>query len=243
LTKAAQETSNATIDFLNAISGVDSIPKGFLDNLTGVVGGVSKDASAGDAFGEEGTIKRKRAKRAPVDPDAPKKPTTMYFTYSIAARKIIKEEREAKGLEPLGNTEMTTEISSRWNALSPEEKRPWKELYETQKAKYYEEMTAYNERKALGQNIPKKIEKLVEEEEEDEEEEPAKPAKVAKVNGGFTPAATSEVLETPKSSKKSKKKAEPAPLPIPVPSESPDKKKEKKDKKKKRKSEVPVPSA
>lgn len=92
---------------------------------------------------------KKRAKKV-VDPDAPKKPTTSYFSFAAEERGRVREERESEGLPPLSNAEMTLAIAGRWNALDDKGKEPWSKLYKTQMAQYQEELNTYLAKK--GQN-------------------------------------------------------------------------------------------
>lgn len=92
---------------------------------------------------------KKKVKKV-VDPDAPKKPTTSYFSFAAEERGRVREERESERLPPLSNAEMTLAIAGRWNALDDKGKEPWSKLYKTQMAQYQEELNTYLAKK--GQN-------------------------------------------------------------------------------------------
>lgn len=55
----------------------------------------------------------------------------------------MRKQRERDALPPLGNTEMTLEIASRWNALTDEEKEPWNALYKQHMEQYTEDKKNY----------------------------------------------------------------------------------------------------
>jgi transcriptional regulator HMO1 len=158
LAKAAQESSNATIDFFNSISHTGNVAGGELANVLnsiGIAGAEIAKATAGTQGidSEEKLVvngKRKRAKKAPVDPDAPKKPVTVYFLYASEARKIIRDEREKLNEPALNNTDMTSEIARRWKGLNEEEKEPFKQLYQRKLADYNVEKQEYEGKKAAG---------------------------------------------------------------------------------------------
>lgn len=135
------------------------MPSDFL-NLASTLGAISKDLGGVDGSqGASSTTPHKETKKPKtkrvLDPDAPKKPTTSYFSFASEERKIVRDERERKGLQSLGNNEMTLEIASRWNALSDQEKEPWNALYKEQMAKYNEAKQIYQEqKKAAAANAP-----------------------------------------------------------------------------------------
>ncbi|KAA8904583.1 hypothetical protein TRICI_005453 [Trichomonascus ciferrii] len=231
LSKAAQESSSATIDFFNALN-VSSENAPSIGNLAQALGAAASELQS-VAVNTEGLAsekepetptkdaKRKRAKKAPVDPNAPKKPNTIYFAFASDARKKIREEREKKGEPALSNAEMTHEISKRWHQLSDGEKQPWKDQYQKEMEKYNEDKKAYQEGRLpngnggeaahVAEESPKKKQKQDSHEEEKKQEEEQGDS------------------ETPKSAKKKKSKSG---------ADSPEKtKKDKKEKKKKRKSE------
>ncbi|KAF5095713.1 hypothetical protein D0Z00_003036 [Geotrichum galactomycetum] len=146
LSKAAQETANATIDFYGSLSGSESIPTNVLD-LSSALGVITNSLNDTNPITEKqepsvtGSAK-KRAKRV-IDPDAPKKPTTSYFSFAAEERGRVREERERDGLPPLSNAEMTLAIAGRWNALDEKGKEPWSKLYKAQMVQYQEELNNY----------------------------------------------------------------------------------------------------
>jgi hypothetical protein len=154
--------------------------------------------------------KRKRQKRE-VDPNAPRKPMTAYFRYAAQARQQIRKEREGASLEPLSNSEVTTEIARRWQTLSDDDKKPFQE-------EYYKAFTDYMEAKEA---YKKKKDGIVDAEAEEEQEEEPAP----------------EPVVSHKKHKADKEKPA-TPVKEKEPEESPKKKKEKKERKKKRKSEA-----
>lgn len=148
LSKAAQEAANATVDFYGALAGQE-LPHNFL-NLAATLGHVSKDLSGtldepnGDASGAAAPKKAtvKKEKRI-VDPNAPKKPTTSYFSFAADRRRVIRTERERQGLPPLGNSEITLDIATRWNNLTDAQKEPWNKKYKEEMVQYTKDKEAY----------------------------------------------------------------------------------------------------
>ncbi|KAF5103811.1 hypothetical protein DV451_001187 [Geotrichum candidum] len=140
------ETANATIDFYGSLSGSESIPTNALD-LSSALGVITNSLNGTGPTTEKqetpvtGSAK-KRVKRV-VDPDAPKKPTTSYFSFAAEERGRVREERERDGLPPLSNAEMTLAIAGRWNALDEKGKEPWSNLYKAQMVQYQEELNKY----------------------------------------------------------------------------------------------------
>lgn len=222
LSKAAQESSNATIDFFNSISqngnNIASEELANVLNTIGVAGAeIAKATTSRQGItSEEKPVlngKRKRAKKA--DPDAPKKPVTVYFLYASEARKIIREEREKRNDPPLNNTDMTNEIAKRWHSLSEGDKEPFKQLYQKKLADYNIEKHEYEGKKASNSDVSKAAETNNNELSVDLEE--------------ATKDGDKSVESSPsKSPKKKKREAEKEEKP----------KKEKKKEKKKRKSDI-----
>ncbi|KAF5092901.1 hypothetical protein D0Z00_004346 [Geotrichum galactomycetum] len=103
---------------------------------------ISKDAANGSSSdAAPAPSSRKRV----VDPNAPKKPYTVYIVFGLDERKRIQEERAQKGLEPLKNNEMTTEIARRWNSLSEKEKEPYTSVYKQKMEIYNVEKEKYKQ--------------------------------------------------------------------------------------------------
>ncbi|KAK9448405.1 uncharacterized protein V1518DRAFT_418880 [Limtongia smithiae] len=76
------------------------------------------------------------------DPNAPRRPQTVYFAFANETRKQIRDDYAAKHIEA-SNTDIIREVAERWKNMSDEAKEPWKtvyaeqiKLYETEKAKY-----------------------------------------------------------------------------------------------------------
>lgn len=101
-----------------------------------------------------GEVQAKPIKRkAEKDPNAPKKPLTVFFAYSAYTREKLKEDREAKGLTPLSSTEITQEISKLWNELGEDEKEKWKAAYVEELARYQIRKEKYLEAKKNGEDV------------------------------------------------------------------------------------------
>ncbi|CCH62390.1 hypothetical protein TBLA_0H01020 [Henningerozyma blattae CBS 6284] len=88
--------------------------------------------------------------RVEKDPNAPKKPLTVFFAYSAYIRSKIREERALEGLPPLSPTEITQEISKKWKGLDEKEKSKWKDAYHIELQNYLAEKNKYLEDKKNG---------------------------------------------------------------------------------------------
>ncbi|KAI5968223.1 HMO1 [Candida margitis] len=142
LSKAAQEAAKNAVDFYKIatggnedvtaeqLQGIQEAMKAAADSASGVKHGL-EGASNGD----------KKKRKVEKDPNAPKKPLTMFFAFSFHLRKLIAEERKKKGLPNLGAIDLNQRVKERWDNISEEEKSKWKHKYE-------EEMKLYNAEKA-----------------------------------------------------------------------------------------------
>ncbi|KAH3671211.1 hypothetical protein WICMUC_004728 [Wickerhamomyces mucosus] len=92
-------------------------------------------------------------KKVEKDPNAPKKPLTVFFAYSAWARQSLRDDRLAKGLPSLSSTEITQEISKKWNELPETEKDLWKQAYDNELKLYQIEKARYLEAKKLGHDV------------------------------------------------------------------------------------------
>ncbi|KIW69131.1 hypothetical protein PV04_05024 [Phialophora macrospora] len=183
---------------------------------------------------------KKKRKRTPHDPNAPKRALTPYFLYMQSARATIAKE--------LGDSakpkEVADEGTRRWTEMSPGEKSVWDDKYQKNLAAYRVKMAAYK----AGQPVPddETAARLVElgkapehvagvdAEAETEEEEP-----VEEEEEEEAPPPAPE--PTPKSKRRKTKEAEPTPKPTPkVEAKSPEK--EKKSKKTKKEAAPPASS-
>lgn len=106
-----------------------------------------KDALLGAPSPGKTTATKKRAER---DPNAPKKPLTVFFAYSAFVRQELRDSRQRAGLPPLSSTEITQEISKKWKELSDAEKEKWKQAYSVELEHYQLEKQKYLEAKKNG---------------------------------------------------------------------------------------------
>lgn len=97
------------------------------------------------------TNEKPAKKKVEKDPNAPKKPLTVFFAYSAYVRQALREERLAKGLPALSSTEITQEISKKWNELGEAEKEKWKEAYNEELEHYHVNKEKYLELKKIGE--------------------------------------------------------------------------------------------
>ncbi|AQZ11395.1 HMO1 (YDR174W) [Zygosaccharomyces parabailii] len=165
LSKCADQTASSIVEFYNAV-GDDEEEKieafttltEALQRLAGTtnqINGLShdlinpaedeKDALLGAP--SPGKAPRKRAER---DPNAPKKPLTVFFAYSAFVRQELRDSRQRAGLPPLSSTEITQEISKKWKELSDAEKEKWKQAYSVELEHYQLEKQKYLEAKKNG---------------------------------------------------------------------------------------------
>ncbi|RHZ74070.1 hypothetical protein Glove_227g79 [Diversispora epigaea] len=97
-------------------------------------------AALTDNVNNDGEVESKsRRTRKPKDPNAPKKPANSYLFFSMIKRNEIKDKNpnvDAKKIVAL--------IGEAWRNLSEDEKKPYKEMVETAKKKYEEDLKVYN---------------------------------------------------------------------------------------------------
>lgn len=161
LAKAAQDAASATVDFYKATSlennngevltqlanGLNNIAK----STSAVTAGIEDLAQIGTKAenddvkkdGNQGTEEKKKKKKVERDPNAPKKPLTIYFAFSFYTRDQIRQERVKKGLPPLSAIEMNDIIKERWNSITPEEKAKWQKKYQGELKEYNTLKEAY----------------------------------------------------------------------------------------------------
>ncbi|CAI5755625.1 unnamed protein product [Candida verbasci] len=213
LSKVAVKTAEKAIDFANAFGGsqqvdVSSIKsvKLALDNI--LSSGVKRERDASDAV-DSISKKKKKVER---DPNAPKKPLTMFFAFSYDLRKKIGEERKRKGESSLSAIETNQTIKEAWDSLPDSERSKWKKKYDDEMIIYREEAKKYEDSLKNGTEYH---------------------ATLAHVQSPPIHAPKVEEVEVDESEDESDEEEEvPAPPP-PAPEEKKKKKKDKKDKKKK----------
>lgn len=187
LSRAAQDAATATVNFYKATSQETSNGD-LLTNLAttlnniashtsasvpqmvskangevpSVPAAVAKPASAAAASPTDGNPEeKKKKKKVERDPNAPKKPLTIYFAYSFYTRDQIRQERLKQGLSPLTAAEMNEIIKERWNSITPEEKSKWQKKYQTELKDYNVLRDAYKAGKpVVGKVESKPIEEI-----------------------------------------------------------------------------------
>ncbi|KAJ5897339.1 hypothetical protein N7504_007627 [Penicillium tannophilum] len=129
LSKAYLEHANNVINGGPATIDIPAVPAGL--NVSHF-----ERASSPGAKSETGTKKRKRA---PVDPNAPKRALTPYFLYMQSNRSKIAAD--------LGDVakpkDVADEGTRRWQEMPASQKEIWKELYLQNYEKYKVDMAAY----------------------------------------------------------------------------------------------------
>ncbi|KAL9620429.1 MAG: hypothetical protein Q9160_005014 [Pyrenula sp. 1 TL-2023] len=256
LQSSVQDLSRAYINHANTVLGPGSrgptLDLGLTTTLLegGLLTGAARQPSPGAA--QDQPAGKKKRKRAPPDPNAPKRALTPYFLFMSSARARIAEEL-GSNMKP---KEIADEGTRRWASMPDAEKQVWNSIYQENLAIYRIKMKAYKEGKTVPSDDEAKTEfqalggveavaKQAESEEEEEEEPSPEPPKVPspptktskrrKAEKPSTPAAK-EPTPPPPSTKKSekskkKKKDEPAPAPAAPAAEPKSDKKKKKTKK------------
>lgn len=166
LSKAANQTASSIVDFYNHIGEeeeekleafttlTESLQT--LTSATNTLHGISSElVNPGEDEKDLVTTTTNPTKPAPKkkverDPNAPKKPLTVFFAYSAYVRQELRDARQKAGLAPLSSTEITQEISKKWKELSEEEKETWKKAYNIELGYYQKAKQEYLEAKKNG---------------------------------------------------------------------------------------------
>ncbi|QGA20550.1 hypothetical protein EYB26_008256 [Talaromyces marneffei] len=266
LQSAVSDLQRAYLNHANSV-----LNRGPIGLDTGLAGGFPSLHENGllaaqHALGYEAKVEtgeKKKRKRAPPDPNAPKRALTPYFLYMQHNRSLIANELgpDAKPKD------VADEGTIRWANMSIEEKEVWKKLYNDNLAVYRAKMKAYKAGLPIPEDDNAKADSQLQQsvaaaeaeaeeetdsdsddEDEDEEsaDEPAKeptpPPSNKRRRAGAKPPASPVAAK--KASPEKKKAAQPAqPAPTPAKKDTPSRKtvnaaSEGKRNKKKRKSEV-----
>ncbi|KKK24367.1 hypothetical protein ARAM_000873 [Aspergillus rambellii] len=143
LQSAAFELSRAYINHSNTVLGRDTtsldlalITSGITNTLreNGVLGARASSPGAKSDSGE-----KKKRKRAPPDPNAPKRALTPFFLFMQHNRSIIAEEM-GPSAKP---KDVSDEGTRRWAEMPEPQKEVWKKLYADNLAVYKEKVKAY----------------------------------------------------------------------------------------------------
>lgn len=164
LSKSANQTASSIVDFYNAIGNdeeekieafttlTEALQK--LTSATNQLHGISGDLVNPAEDDKESLVsppaKAPAKKRPERDPNAPKKPLTVFFAYSAFVRQELRDARQRAGLPPLSSTEITQEISKKWKELGDTEKEKWKQAYSVELGHYQLEKQKYLEAKKNG---------------------------------------------------------------------------------------------
>ncbi|XP_059179308.1 uncharacterized protein LOC131958347 [Physella acuta] len=84
------------------------------------------------------------------DPNAPKKPANAFLMFCTTQRTSLQEEYFKEHNEEIAHHELTKSLAQQWNALVPEEKRIYYEMYEREKERYEREMRSYKPKTEFG---------------------------------------------------------------------------------------------
>lgn len=132
LSKAANDAAAAAVNFYNLAEGADAAVD--LNEL------LPKDDTPVVAKEEAAVTEKPKKKKAPKDPNAPKKPLTKFFAFSFHTREAIREERKKEGKPALSASDMSQIIKERYENMSDADKEYWE-------AKYKDELKSYQEKK------------------------------------------------------------------------------------------------
>lgn len=144
LSKAAQDAANAAIEFYKVASGgSDHVSAEQLKAVSEALNTVATLSSGNGAKIEATESKKKRKQEK--DPNAPKKPLTMFFQFSYDLRKKIGIERKKKDLPSLSAIDMNSMIKDRWDSISEAEKAGYKKRYDDAMIIYNIEKKKYEE--------------------------------------------------------------------------------------------------
>ncbi|KAK3672768.1 hypothetical protein LTR78_007354 [Recurvomyces mirabilis] len=205
----------------------------------GVAAEAKQETSDGDKKG-----KRKKRAYKQRDPNAPKRPLTAYFRYLQEQRGPLgKELAEKAGGQPQRPGDLSKVATQRWNALTEEEHRPYKEAYQRALKDYEKEVERYKAaggkvdesalavvaedevaggaglgEDAAGEDVVDGKAVVVEEEEEEEDDDSSSSEESSDEEEDEkepTPPPPPPAPKTPKSAMKKSKKETPAVAPTP----------------------------
>lgn len=245
--KAFTEHTNTVIagsDALNLASiaaqlNVNLSAANFAIAATTAVPARSTEAAAGADADEVAPVTGKRARKKredkPKDPNAPKRPLTAYFRYLQETRPglIVKL---GQGNIKRAAGDLSAVATEQWNKMSAEEKEPYHQAYQAEKAEYANKIAEYNQ--SIGQGVAPTAAAATNDEEDDEDEaiavtaptsaveadssdddsddEPPAPV-VAKAKPKKSKAVESVKAASPEIAKKTPKKKAAAPTSHPTP--------------------------
>lgn len=140
---ALAHLTDALADTFKTLAGVFATLNGTVAPAADVDPTASQDADA------DGKGKKPRKKRAPRDPDAPKKPVTLFFLYRDAVRDQLMKDNLTEDGVPMTNVEFTKLVSEKWMGEPEDVKAKYKEEYTQKWLQYQKELEAYKHKKAL----------------------------------------------------------------------------------------------
>lgn len=150
LSRAAQDAAAATATLYKVSQNDATAPVDTLSSLSKAITTLVSNVD-GPAIADKKKTKQKAEEK---DPNAPKKPITIYFAYSFHIRDQIREERKAQGLPPLSAIEMNDYVKDRWSKLTDADKAPWKNKYQEELKEYNKQKELYTKAKAAGETPP-----------------------------------------------------------------------------------------
>ncbi|KAI5962506.1 HMO1 [Candida pseudojiufengensis] len=141
LSKGAQNAASAALDFYKvAAGGHDEVT---VEQLQAINDHMKAAADIANGLKVDGPASKKR--KVEKDPNAPKKPLTMFFAFSFFIRKKVAEERRRQQLPNLGAIDMNQMVKERWDNISDEEKAKWQQKYQDEMKLYIVEKAKYEQ--------------------------------------------------------------------------------------------------
>lgn len=161
LSNAANDAAAATVNFykIAGVEGVEASAVSFanlgetMSNAVKAVTDAIPDAAkangknkSADTIAEEDDEKsiKPKKKRAPKDPNAPKKPLTSYLRFNLSVREEMKKERFENGQPCHPAIELNQIIADRWAKLKDSEKEKLQKAWEADYVDYKKAMEKYN---------------------------------------------------------------------------------------------------
>ncbi|KAI5954441.1 HMO1 [Candida jiufengensis] len=188
LSKSAQSAASAALDFYKVAAGDND--EVTVEQLKAINDNMKAAVDIANGLKHEGSATKKR--KVERDPNAPKKPLTMFFAFSFFIRKKVAEERRRQQLPNLGAIDMNQMVKERWDNISEEEKKKWQHKYQDEmkiylieKGKYEQSLKDGTDYKAPtdlyssgyeGIDIKTPAIEAIEDEDDDDEEDEAPPA-------------------------------------------------------------------
>lgn len=90
---------------------------------------------------------KKKSGKVASDPLAPKRPANPFFQYCQEQRTVLLESIVSSGQKEPTKQELTKQLATKWNSLTPPDKKVYYDMYEKSKEKYNADMHIYTQNK------------------------------------------------------------------------------------------------